>query len=72
VQHLDLIVYVIWCAGEAGAALDQLLDRRRPLVDRIAVSVPDKAADLPRDWRRETVAARLQQGRDPPDAVPPA
>src|SRR4051794_34939043 len=46
VQRLDLVVHVIGRPGETGAALDQLLDRCRPLIDRIAVAVPYKAAAL--------------------------
>src|SRR5215472_1140894 len=45
-ECLDLIVDVIRCAGKAGAAFDQLLDRSSRLFDRIAVPVPDKAAAL--------------------------
>src|SRR6516162_6346816 len=43
-QRLDLIVHVIRRARETGAALDQLIDCRCSLIDRIAVAVPDKAA----------------------------
>src|SRR5258708_35406827 len=44
VERLDLIVYVVRSAGKAGAALDQLLDRRGGLFNRIAVPIPDEAA----------------------------
>src|SRR5678816_70280 len=33
VQRLDLVVHVVGRAGETGAALDQLFDRRGALVD---------------------------------------
>ena len=63
VQRLDLVVDVVGRAGKAGAALDQLLDRRRRLVDRVAVPVADKAAALAaglehRDVGRERVVPR--------------
>src|ERR1700722_16589508 len=45
-QRLDLVVHVVGRAGEAGAALNELLDRRCPLVDRIAMAVAHKAAAL--------------------------
>src|SRR6202047_1177346 len=45
-ERLDLVVHVIRRTGEAGTALEQLLDRRGPLVDRGAVAVPNKAAAL--------------------------
>src|SRR5215471_9110366 len=45
-KRLDLIANIIRCAGKAGPAFDQLLDRRCGLFDRIAVSVPDEAAAL--------------------------
>src|SRR3984893_6036476 len=45
-EHLDLVVHVIRRTGEAGTALEQLLDRRGPLVDRGGVAVPNKAAAL--------------------------
>src|ERR1700730_8232275 len=43
VERLDLVVYVVGRTGKAGAALNQLLDRRAPLVDRIALAVADEA-----------------------------
>src|SRR6266699_1000262 len=52
VERLDLVVHISGRTGEAGAALDQLLDRRRPLVDRIAVAVADKAATLAAGFER--------------------
>src|SRR5882762_10838175 len=45
-ERLDLVVHVVGRAGETGAALDQLLDRRGPLVDRIAVAVSHETAAL--------------------------
>ena len=45
-ERLDLVVHVIRRTGEAGAALEQLLDRRGPLVNRVSVAVPNKAAAL--------------------------
>src|SRR5271165_6576228 len=45
-ECLYLIVHVVWCAGKAGAALDQLLDRRGGLFDRIAMPISDEAAAL--------------------------
>ena len=43
-ERLDLIVYVVRCAGKAGAALDQLLNRRGGLFDGVAMPIPDEAA----------------------------
>src|SRR6202022_3144293 len=56
-------VHVVGRTGKAGAPLNQLLDRRRPLVDRIALAVADEAAALPagfehRDVGGERVVAR--------------
>jgi len=56
-------VHVVGRPGKAGTALNQLLDRRRPLIDRIALAVADKAAALPagfehRDVGGERVVAR--------------
>ena len=45
-ERLYLIVDIVRGAGEAGAALDQLLDRRSRLLDRVAVAVADKTATL--------------------------
>jgi len=47
VQRLDLCEDVIGVAGGTGAAVDQLLDRRGRLVDRVAVPIADEAASLP-------------------------
>src|ERR1700731_1101795 len=41
-ERLDLVVHVIRRTGEAGTALEQLLDRRGPLVDRVAVAVAER------------------------------
>src|ERR1700732_5075136 len=62
-ERLDLVVHVIRRTGEAGTALEQLLERRGPLVDRVAVAVPNKAAALSagfehRDIGGERVVAR--------------
>src|SRR5216683_1322279 len=46
VERLDLVVHIVGRTGETGAALDQLLDRRGPLVDRVAVAVAHKATAL--------------------------
>src|SRR5947207_1608891 len=58
VQRLDLIVHVVGSAGKAGAAFDQLLDRRGGLFDRIAVPVPDKTAALAARLERREVGGK--------------
>src|SRR5205085_4376347 len=63
-ERLDLIVYVVRCAGKAGAALDQLLNRRGGLFDRIAVPIPDEAAALAaRFEHRDVGGERVVAGR---------
>ena len=46
-KRFDLIVHVVRGTRKTGAALDQLLDRCRGLLDRIAVPISDEAAALP-------------------------
>src|ERR1700680_2063015 len=63
-EGFDLIVTVVRCAGETGAALDQLLDRRGGLFDRIAVPIPDEAATLAaRFEHRDVGGKRVVAGR---------
>ncbi len=57
VERLYLGIYVIRCPGKAGAALDQLLDRRGGLLDRIAVPIPDEAAALASGLKHRVLAA---------------
>src|SRR6516165_9386551 len=78
-ERLDLAVNVIRRAGKAGAALDQLLDRRGCLFDWVAMPVPDKAAAPATRFqhsnigRKRVVAGRvgerLSHNRRGPDIV---
>src|ERR1700756_3004257 len=63
-KRLDLRVNIIRCSGKTGAALDQLLDRRGGLFDRVAMPVPDEAAALAaRFQHRDVGGKRVVAGR---------